>query len=79
MGHSVLMTRDIRKTLKWYRENFGFVSSDDVYAGPKENIVGSFNRSTAATNTSTTTCSSAGKAAGPASTTFPMRWRTSTT
>jgi catechol 2,3-dioxygenase-like lactoylglutathione lyase family enzyme len=44
MGHSVIMTSDIRKTLKWYRENFGFVSSDDVYAGPKENIVGSFNR-----------------------------------
>ena len=38
------MTRDIRKYLKWYRETLGFISSDDIYVGKPENIVGSFNR-----------------------------------
>ena len=44
IGHTVLMTRDIKKYLKWYRDTLGFISSDDVFVGKPENIVGSFNR-----------------------------------
>jgi len=44
IGHTVIMTRDIKKYLKWYRDTLGFISSDDVYVGKPENIVGSFNR-----------------------------------
>jgi len=44
IGHGVLMSTDIGKTLKWYREVIGLLQSDDVYAGDKANIIGSFNR-----------------------------------
>lgn len=43
-GHGVLMTTDISKTLRWYRETLGFLSSDEIYVGDKNNLVGSFNR-----------------------------------
>ena len=44
IAHAVIMTQSIREKLKWYREMFGFVSSDDVYVGAKDNVIASFNR-----------------------------------
>jgi catechol 2,3-dioxygenase-like lactoylglutathione lyase family enzyme len=44
IGHGVLMTPKFRETVDWFREMLGFVCSDDVYAGEKGNLIGSFNR-----------------------------------
>ncbi len=44
IGHGVMGTPKVMETVKWFRETLGFVRSDDVYAGEKENIIGSFNR-----------------------------------
>jgi catechol 2,3-dioxygenase-like lactoylglutathione lyase family enzyme len=44
IGHGVLMTTNLRETVDWYRETLGFIGSDDVYAGDKQNVIGSFNR-----------------------------------
>lgn len=44
LGHAVLMTPGAKDKIRWYREMFGFVPSDEVYAGPKDNIIASFNR-----------------------------------
>ena len=44
IGHGVMMTPKFRETVDWYREMLGFVCSDDVYAGEKNNLIGSFNR-----------------------------------
>jgi len=44
VGHSVILSKNLKKTLGWYRDNFGFISSDDIYAGNKENIIASLNR-----------------------------------
>lgn len=44
MGHAVINAPDVLKTVRWYREMFGLIQSDDVYAGEPQNVVGSFNR-----------------------------------
>ncbi len=44
MGHSVIMTRDISRSLAWYRDTVGLVKSDEVYRDKPEQLVGSFNR-----------------------------------
>ena len=44
LGHAVMTTPGAKERIKWYREMFGFIPSDEVYAGPKENIIASFNR-----------------------------------
>ena len=44
IGHGVLGTSKVRETVAWFRETLGFICSDDVYAGAKDNIIGSFNR-----------------------------------
>jgi len=44
IGHAVLMTPKFRETVDWFREALGFICSDDVYAGEKDNLIGSFNR-----------------------------------
>ena len=44
MGHGVIATTDLAKTLAWYRETLGFLCSDDVWAGEPGNLVSSFNR-----------------------------------
>src|ERR687888_1761289 len=44
IAHAVLMTQGARNVTRWYREMLGFIPSDEVYAGPKENIIASFNR-----------------------------------
>ena len=44
IGHMVLMSTDLRRTVDWYRRTLGFLCSDDVYAEREDNLVGSFNR-----------------------------------
>jgi catechol 2,3-dioxygenase-like lactoylglutathione lyase family enzyme len=44
IGHGVLNTPKFDETIAWYREMLGFISSDDVYAGDKAHLIGSFNR-----------------------------------
>jgi catechol 2,3-dioxygenase-like lactoylglutathione lyase family enzyme len=44
IGHAVLATPRINETVAWFREILGLVCSDDVYAGEKDNLIGSFNR-----------------------------------
>ena len=44
IGHGVLGTPKVRETVGWFRETLGFIQSDDVYAGDRDNIIGSFNR-----------------------------------
>src|SRR5215469_7225683 len=38
IGHGVLGTPKVRETVNWFRDTLGFVCSDDVYAGEKENL-----------------------------------------
>ena len=44
IAHAVIMTQNIAAKLNWYRDTLGFVCSDDVYAGSKDNVIASFNR-----------------------------------
>lgn len=44
IAHGVIMTQNAKERIKWYREMFGFLLSDEVYEGSKENIIASFNR-----------------------------------
>lgn len=44
IAHAVIMTQQATEKVKWYRETLGFVCSDDIYAGTKDNIIASFNR-----------------------------------
>ncbi len=44
MGHGVIATTDLNKTLAWYRETLGFLCSDDVRKDDPGNLVSSFNR-----------------------------------
>ncbi len=44
IGHGVMMSTKFHETIKWFRETLGMICSDDVYAGEKENLIGSFNR-----------------------------------
>ena len=44
IAHAVIMTPNAAEMIKWYREMFGFVCSDDVYAESKDNIIATFNR-----------------------------------
>jgi len=44
IGHGVMATPRVKETVQWFRETLGFICSDDVYAGTKDNIIGSFNR-----------------------------------
>ena len=43
-AHAVIMTPNAKEKIKWYREMFGLICSDEVYAGDKENVIASFNR-----------------------------------
>jgi catechol 2,3-dioxygenase-like lactoylglutathione lyase family enzyme len=44
-AHAVIMTQNAAERIKWYREMFGFVCSDDVYVeGDKNKVIASFNR-----------------------------------
>jgi len=44
IGHGVMGTPRLDETVKWFRDTLGLVCSDDVYAGAKDHIIGSFNR-----------------------------------
>ena len=44
IGHAVMMTPDLKKSIAWVRQTLGLVCSDDVYAGEEDNIILSFNR-----------------------------------
>ena len=44
IGHGVLGTPKVVETVQWFRDTLGFIGSDDVYAGDRDNIIGSFNR-----------------------------------
>jgi len=44
IGHGVFGTPKVRETAQWFRETLGLIQSDDVYAGDKNNLIGSFNR-----------------------------------
>jgi hypothetical protein len=44
VAHGVLMTSKFDETLAWFRDTLGFICSDDVYAGERSNVIGSFNR-----------------------------------
>ena len=44
LGHVVLRVKDFRASEAWYKERFGFLSSDEIYLGEKENVVGAFMR-----------------------------------
>src|SRR4029453_5105455 len=41
IGHGVMATPKVVETARWFRETLGFICSDDVYAGNKDNIIGS--------------------------------------
>ena len=34
----------MQETVQWFRTTLGMVGSDDIYAGEKSNLIGSFNR-----------------------------------
>ena len=44
IGHGVMGSPRLPETVRWFRDTLGLVCSDDVYAGSKDNIIGSFNR-----------------------------------
>ena len=44
IGHGVMGTTNLKKTVAWFRNTLGFIGSDDVYAGDKKNLMGSFSR-----------------------------------
>jgi catechol 2,3-dioxygenase-like lactoylglutathione lyase family enzyme len=44
IGHMVMASPHVTETVRWYREVIGLTCSDDVYAGSKDNVIGSFNR-----------------------------------
>jgi catechol 2,3-dioxygenase-like lactoylglutathione lyase family enzyme len=44
LGHAVLKVADFRLSRAWYQSNFGFLSSDEIYLGAKDNTVSAFMR-----------------------------------
>jgi catechol 2,3-dioxygenase-like lactoylglutathione lyase family enzyme len=44
IGHSVLRVSDFRTSSDWYKSRFGFLTSDEVYAGDPDNLVTAFMR-----------------------------------
>ena len=43
-GQGVLVTADMKRTRRWYRETLGLLCSDEIYKNEKDNLIGSFNR-----------------------------------
>jgi catechol 2,3-dioxygenase-like lactoylglutathione lyase family enzyme len=44
IGHAVMGTPRLDETVKWFRDTLGLICSDDLYAGSKDHVIGSFNR-----------------------------------
>ena len=44
LGHGVIVTTDLQKSLAWYRETLGFIPSDEIFRDDERNVISSFNR-----------------------------------
>jgi hypothetical protein len=44
IAHAVMGSPRMVETLAWFREHLGFIASDDIYVGDKNNLIASFNR-----------------------------------
>jgi len=44
LGHCVVYVKDFSASEAWYKQRFGFLTSDQIYAGVKENVIGAFMR-----------------------------------
>ncbi len=44
IAHGVIVTPRLAETTAWFRDNLGFIGSDNVYSGSPDNQLGSFNR-----------------------------------
>ena len=44
LGHAVLRVGDFRRSEAWYKSHFGFLSSDEVYLGERDNVITAFMR-----------------------------------
>ncbi len=44
LGHVVLRVSDFRHSEAWYKSHFGFLSSDEVYLGERDNVITAFMR-----------------------------------
>ncbi len=44
LGHVVLWVKDFRSSERWYKERFGLVTSDEIWAEDESNVIGAFTR-----------------------------------
>lgn len=44
LGHGVIVTTDLQRSLAWYRETLGFIPSDEIFRDDERNVISSFNR-----------------------------------
>lgn len=44
IGHVVLHSTDLPKTVAWYRDTLGMLGTDEVWVGQPDHVIGSFNR-----------------------------------
>ena len=44
LGHLVLRVSNFRRSEAWYKARFGFITSDEIYAGTEDNVLGAFMR-----------------------------------
>ena len=44
LGHCVLAVTNFRQSEAWYKQRFGFITSDEIYAGNQDNTLGAFMR-----------------------------------
>lgn len=44
LGHAGLRVSDFRRSEQWYKSRFGFVTSDEIYAGDPTNVIAAFMR-----------------------------------
>jgi len=44
LGHVVLKVSDFQASREWYQNNFGFLSSDEIYLGKPDNVLSAFMR-----------------------------------
>ena len=44
LGHFVIASPDVKRSVGWYRETFGLIQTDDVWAGSEDHVIASFNR-----------------------------------
>lgn len=44
IGHAVVHSTDLVKTVSWYRDTLGMLGTDDVWVGEPDHVIASFNR-----------------------------------